>query len=95
METGRGGGPQGITTWYDAARKAGVPLAIPEWALWNVRNPHPDDPTYIDNMKAWFKSHAAGLAYETYFNVGSSHQLCSSTRYPKGRAAYVSDWGAG
>ena len=89
------GGPQGITTWYNEARKAGVPLAIPEWALWNFNSPHPDDPTYIHNMKAWFKSHASGLAYETYFNVSSSHALCSSTRYPSGRAAYASDWASG
>jgi hypothetical protein len=95
VKTGPGGGPQGITTWYNAARTAGVRLAVPEWALWNVNNPHPDDPTYLHNMKAWFKAHAAGLAYETYFNVGASHQLCSTTRYPKGRAAYASDWGAG
>jgi hypothetical protein len=93
--TNPAGGPQGIATWYNEARKAGVPLAIPEWALWNFNSPHPDDPTYIHNMKAWFKSHASGLAYETYFNVSSSHALCSSTRYPSGRAAYASDWASG
>src|SRR4051794_6831247 len=95
VATNSSGGPKGITAWYNEARKAGVPLAVPEWAIWNLRNPHPDDPSYINNMRAWFKSHAAGLAYETYFNVGSGHQLCSATRYPGARAAYASAWGAG
>ena len=52
----------------------------------------------MDNMYRFFKSNAADIAYETYFNantaVGDS-SLCPSNQFPKAAATYKGDWGAG
>ena len=90
------GGPWGLGTWIAAAKARSKKLAVPEWGVWaQSRNPAPDDPVYISNMYATFKTNAAWIDYESYFDVGAEHQLYPTTRFPNAAAAYRSLWSAG
>jgi len=55
-----------------------------------------DDPVYIANMYKFFKTNAASIAYETYFNaMPDQHLLCPTTRFPRAAAMYKLLWNLG
>jgi hypothetical protein len=87
------GGPWGINTWLAEAKKHGKKFAVPEWAVWRDGYPgDPDNPVYIANMFRFFQENAADIAYESYHNMGSKHQLYPSTELPLARAEYQRWW---
>ena len=59
-----GGGPQGAGLWLALAKSKDKPLSISEWGIWGR-----EDPFYIEKMFQFFKTNAADLAYESYFNA--------------------------
>ena len=92
------GGPYGLGTWLQAARQHGKKLAVSEWGVWQQGGQAAaaaDDPVYVDNMFRFFGTNAADVAYESYFNKLSVHQLCPSTLFPNAAAKYQTDWGLG
>jgi len=46
-------------------------------------------------MFRFFGANAADVAYESYFNKLSVHQLCPSTLFPNAATKYQTDWGLG
>ena len=52
-----------------------------------------DNPEYVRRMFGQFRSHAANLAYESYFNRGPDRRLHPDTRFPKAARAYLELWG--
>jgi hypothetical protein len=92
------GGPWGLGTWLQAARQHGKKLAVSEWGVWQQAGQAAaaaDDPVYVDNVFRFFGANAADVAYESYFNKLSVHQLCPSTLFPNAAAKYQADWGLG
>ena len=92
------GGPWGLGTWLAAARQHGKKLAVSEWGVWRQAGQAAaaaDDPVYVDNMYRFFRDERRGLAYESYFDKLSAHQLCPSTLFPNAAAKYQADWGLG
>jgi len=87
------GGPWGINTWLAEARRRGKGLGVPEWGVWANGEPgDPDDPVYVANMFRFFSANAADIAYESYHNLSTRHQLYPSTGFPKARAEYQRLW---
>jgi hypothetical protein len=90
------GGPWGIDMWLQEARARGKSLSVPEWGVWDNGEPaDPDNPLYIENMYRFFRSNAAGIEYENYYNRPLSHQLHPSARFPQARARYQQLWSSG
>ena len=92
------GGPWGLGTWLQAARQHGKRLAVSEWGIWQQGGQTAaaaDDSVYVDNMFRFFGANAADIAYESYFNKLSVHQLCPSTLFPNAATKYQTDWGLG
>ena len=80
-------GDHGLKFWSSFAAGHHKPLAIPEWGLTWLSNGHGggDDPAYVDHMFDFMTDPANNVAYEHYFNVGSSsndHVLTGATRFP-------------
>ena len=92
------GQPWGIGTWLAAAQAHGKRLGVAEWGVWaqGVSAKVADDPVYIANMYKFFKTNAASIAYETYFNaMPDQHLLCPTTRFPRAAAMYKLLWNLG
>jgi hypothetical protein len=93
------GTPWGIGAWLAEAQKHGKQLAVGEWGIKQLSNQtaaQADDPVFTDNMYRFFRDHAAGIAYESYFNATTAsggHALCPGTSYPRAAATYKQDWG--
>jgi len=93
------GTPWGIGAWLAEAQKHGKQLAVGEWGIKQLSNQtaaQADDPVFTDNMYRFFRDHAAGIAYESYFNATTTsggHALCPGTSYPRAAATYKQDWG--
>lgn len=85
------GNPWGIGSWLAFAKKNGKEFAVSEWGLANgmkYATDSTDNPLYMSLMFNFFKSNAADIAYEVYFNNIYYHQIVPSIRNPKGAAAY-------
>ena len=97
------GGPWGLGTWLAAAKQHGKKLAVSEYGVWQqgtLTAAQADDPVYVDNMYRFFKTNAADIAYESYFNAKpDDHALCNAdgtpTNYPNAAAMYQADWRLG
>lgn len=89
------GGPWGLGTWLEEARRRGKKLAVSEWGVWaNGTNKIPDNPLYIANMHRFFETKSSDIAYETYFNNKvDKHQLCEGGIFPEAAAMYKMVWG--
>lgn len=86
-----GPNPWGIGTWLDFAKRNGKKLAVPEWGLANgmkYADQSKDNPLYMQLMFNFFKQNAQDIAYESYFNNISYHQIVPTVKNPKGAAAY-------
>lgn len=80
-------GNHGLSFWSSFANAHHKALAIPEWGLTWLSNGHGggDDPAYVDHMFDFMTNPANNVAFEHYFNVGSStndHVLTGTTRFP-------------
>jgi hypothetical protein len=81
------------------AKGHGKKIAIEEWGLHHINNGYDggDNPTFINDMFAWIKSHKSVLLYEQYFqddaldNVNSSLFSPDKNANPASRAAYLAD----
>jgi hypothetical protein len=75
------GEPLGINAWANWVASKGVPFAVPEWAVRDGVDWGSTDPEYIDQMRAAFvkaAKSATGLAYESYFDGGATHNCTHS-----------------
>lgn len=94
------GGPKGLGTYLDYARKLKKPLAISEWAVSSQHGDAKsvDNPFFIEKMFEFFKTNAADVAYDAYFNCGDpgqGYKLAPNTLNPKSAAKYKELWGKG
>lgn len=92
------GAPLGIGAWLKEAQKHGKKLAVPEWGVAAVGGDGPsktDNPIYIDMMHRFFRSNSNAIAYESYFNCNTRHELYPSRAYPRASSRYKSLWSAG
>lgn len=89
------GGPRGIGSWLSFAKSHGKKLSIPEWGVVNNSDGGGDNAFYIEKMWNFFKTNAADIAYETYFNgnygdhVSQIYQISSN---PNASAKYQQLW---
>jgi Glycosyl hydrolase family 26 len=83
-------GTQGLTYWLKFAKAHGKKLAFPEWGSVNTGSTAGgDDPTYVNDMLAFFADHTGNLAYESNFQGPSTKGVYGSgTSVPKASAAY-------
>jgi len=87
-------GYQGLKEWLAFAIAHGKKLSVPEWGLFRTdTHGNGDNPTYIQNMYDFFKTNAANLAYEAYFNDfnegdGLSDSLWNPIQVPLSSAKY-------
>lgn len=79
------GSPWGLRAWLAFAKSKGKQLEMAEWGVGRKG----DNPSYIQNMYAFFRDAGGALAHEGYLN-GREHQLFSATRVPKSSAQYRS-----
>lgn len=83
------GGPVGIGAWIDYARSEGKPMSVPEWGVvTGVAGAGGDNALFVENMIAFFRAHAADMAYETYFNRNNGHLLHNLQTNVKAGLAY-------
>ena len=89
--------PYGLNTYYNFALAHGKPFAVPEWGL--DEQAAGDNPSYITGMFNWFASHAADLAYESYFSLPTvgklEDSLTTPVQMPLGSDTYQSLWANG
>ena len=86
--------PGGLDDWYAFAQQHGKPLSVPEWGL--DKTGGADNPVFMQAMFSWFQSHAAGLAYESYFNEQADYirsALEGPDENPNAAATYAHLWG--
>ncbi len=85
------GGPEGLCAWLAFAQLHGKKLGIPEWGLSTG-----DDPSYIQQMYAFFAGHVADISYESYFNAAGASSAGSliypTTENPDAASAYQRLW---
>jgi hypothetical protein len=96
------GGPWGLGTYLDFARRQGKKLSVSEWAVSNNENDprSTDNPFFIRKMHEFFVANANDIAYEAYFNCGSiqttgtsgGFRLSPNTINPLSRAEYARLW---
>lgn len=83
---------KGIDLWYEyAVNVAQKPFAVTEWGVSNNDNdPRSfDNPFFITKVFEWLQSRKDNLAYEAYFNCGSSgHEITPATNNPLSSAEY-------
>jgi hypothetical protein len=92
--------PYGLNAWYQFAVTHGKPFAVSEWGVIAGTSAggmgEGDNAVYINGMHNWFAAHAAGLAYESYFNDPNDPTTASSlegpVQMPQSAAAYASLW---
>jgi hypothetical protein len=89
-------GPYGLQYWADFATAHGKQLSIPEWGVY----PGPatqghnggDNPYYISQMEAFFRSLGPRLGYESYFNESAGYyagSLFAPTQNPNAAIQYL------
>jgi Glycosyl hydrolase family 26 len=91
---------RGLNAWYAFAVQHHKPFSVPEWGV--ITNSttsslgEGDNPVYIHGMFNWFQAHAAGLAYEAYFNdpynADTANSFEGPDQMPASAAAYASLW---
>jgi Glycosyl hydrolase family 26 len=89
---GPNGEPLGIDSWVNWVASKGVPFAVPEWAVHDGVVWGSVDPAYVDQMRAAFVKaarSATGLAYESYFDGGSTHSCIHSIHDPNCPGAHT------
>jgi hypothetical protein len=96
------GGPKGLNSYLRMAKAHGKPLSISEWAISNNDNDPSsrDNPFFIEKMFEFFRDNASEIAYEAYFNCGSTvgsgsnggYRLAPNTANPLSRAKYKALW---
>ena len=94
------GGPRGLGTYLEYARKLKKKLAVSEWAVssGNGGADSVDNPFYVEKMFNFFKDNAADIAYDAYFNCQEAkigYKLAPSTVNPKAAAKYKELWSKG
>jgi len=101
------GSPVGLGPWLEYARSKGKRLSVPEWGVGGPRNvcgtPGFDNPFFIRKMYDFFRTNAANIAYEAYFNgddgsgndENGSHRLTPNHHNPKSAAVYKALWSSG
>lgn len=107
VRPGKGGSPVGLGRWLEYARSKGKRLSVPEWGVGGPRNicgnPGFDNPFFIRKMYEFFRTNAASIAYEAYFNgddgsghdENGSHRLTPNHYNPRSAAAYKALWSSG
>lgn len=103
-----GRNPRGLGTWLAFARQHGKKLSIPEWGIGgpspvkNCTEPGIDNPFWMRKMFEFFRTNAANIAYEAYFNghgdgrttaAAGSHKLAPTYHNPLSAAVYKELWG--
>ena len=80
-----------LTAAATFANSQGKPIALTEWGV--VMTPgYGDDPSYINNMIAWMRSH--NVAYEAYFNGNADlNANLIGGNFPKSLSAFSADLG--
>jgi hypothetical protein len=94
------GQSRGLNDWYAFAVRHNKTFSVPEWGvITNTTSTslgQGDNPIYIQGMHSWFGAHAAGLAYEAYFNdpydADTASALEGPTQMPRSAATYASLW---
>lgn len=83
-------GTQGLLYWLNFAKTHGKKFAVPEWGSVNTgSSAGKDDPTYVNDMLAFFTAHSAILAWESNFQGPSTGGVYGTgTSVPKASAAY-------
>ena len=85
------GGPVGLKTWLDLAKRHGKKLSLGEWAVSDGRGGGSDNALFIEQVVAFLKQNAAYIAYETYYNCGGGiYQVYPESNNPKAGAMYRS-----
>ncbi len=92
-------GAYGLKFWLDFAKAHGKRLSVPEWGVypgtaWAGHNGG-DNPFYIAKMNEFFRTNAAHIAYEAYFNEPASYcasSLYGPTQNPRAAAQYNAGW---
>jgi hypothetical protein len=97
------GGPKGLESYLELVRARGKQLSVSEWAVSNNDNDPSsrDNPFFIEKMFQFFRDNASQIAYEAYFNCGTTrgkgpnggYRLAPTTHNPKSKARYAALWG--
>lgn len=80
--------PYGLSWVATFAKEHGKPLAVDEWGVKNGSEGGGDDPSYIENMHAWFA--ANNVVWQSYFDhdePGQDHALRNG-QFPNAAKAY-------
>jgi hypothetical protein len=85
-------GKQGLNYWLAFAKAHGKLLSVPEWGnVYSGPSAGGDDALYVQDMRAFFASNAAEIAFECNFQSSASSDGGSygqETLVPKAAAAY-------
>jgi hypothetical protein len=70
LQLDKKGGPLGLGRWLQFARSHNKKLALAEWAISDgyADSNAFDNPFFIQKMYEFFRTNAAAIAYESYFN---------------------------
>ncbi|MCB1882646.1 MAG: hypothetical protein KDG89_01420 [Geminicoccaceae bacterium] len=89
LQKSNNGGPGGLGTWLNFAKKHGKKLAVGEWGVSDGIGGGTDNPVFIKGMVDFFKKNAAYIAYESYYNAGGgTFQIYPESYNPKAGAMY-------
>lgn len=86
-------GDHGLAFWARFAARHAKPLVIPEWGVTSGSDAEGggDDPAYVDHMFTFMTDPDNHVAYEQYFDGGSSfaeHRLDGHTQFPKSKRSF-------
>jgi hypothetical protein len=89
-------GAYGLQFWLDFARAHGKKLSVPEWGVYPgtawAGNNGGDNAFYVDKMVGFFRTNAAHLAYESYFDDAGSYYagaIHDPVQNPRASAKYL------
>jgi hypothetical protein len=87
-------GDHGLMFWSRFAAAHHKPMAVPEWGVVGGAQGQGggDDPSYIDHMFKFMTDPDHHVAYEQYFDAGSSfaqHSIGAGTQFPHARARFL------
>ncbi len=100
-KTTKQGGPKGLGTWLTFAKSKKKKFAVSEWAVsHNYKDSKSlDNPFFVDKMYNFFKTNAADLSYEAYYNCDGEnpdiYRVHPESWNPKAGAKYRALWKAG
>ena len=88
-------GDHGLRFWSRFAAAHHKPMAVPEWGVVGGAGGQGggDDPAYIDHMFRFMTDPDHHVAYEQYFDAGSSfaqHSIDADTQFPQAQARFLS-----